>query len=339
MVVAAIAALSVPALSGCSAQVGYILKTDENGDKYYSVAAEGNALFLKGEVVIPETHGGYPVKEIAPHGFSGTAITKITVPATIEKIGDAAFSYNNNLKEAVFADGGVLEEIPWWAFAYCPNLKTVTMSSSVKTVEGAAFYECIRLEEINFSEGLERINVAAFSECTALVSVNLPEGLISIGNSAFFGCTSLESIILPDGMHDTEELSLDSEGKPVTEKIPAVGAIAFFGCNSLKTAYLGEGITTVSEGLFGNCVALERLYLPSTLKQIKGMYESNGLSYGHAFYNVKNLSVVYFGGSQDDWEQVEIDDTEYKGNNVSDNSAILNSTIIYNFSFSGLQNF
>ena len=338
---AAVAALCVPAFSGCSAQVGYKLKTDENGNFYYSVAAEGFTSFMKGEVVIPETYGGYPVKEIENKAFSGTAITKITIPSTIEKIGTAAFSYNNSLTEVVFAEGGALEKISWGSFAYCLGLKTFTVPSSVKTVDGMAFYGCGNLEQVNLSAGLERINREAFSECKNLTAINFPDGLISIGEAAFYDCLSLESIILPDGMHDTEEPSLDEEGNqiedkdgnPVTVKTPALGAIAFFGCSNLKLAVLGEGICAISEGLFGNCTALETLYLPSTLRQVKGIYSAESGIYGHAFCNASSLKEVYFAGTEEEWAAVEIDDTVYE--KVSDNSALINARKTFNTSYNG----
>lgn len=334
---AAVAALCMPAFSGCSAQMGYKLKTDENGEFYYSVAAEGFTSFMKGKVVIPETYEGYPVKEIEDQAFSGTAITKITIPSTIEKIGTAAFSYNSSLTEVVFAEGSVIDKISWGAFAYCLNLKSFTVPSSVKTVDGMAFYGCENLKAVNFSAGLERINREAFSECKNLTSINFPDGLISIGAAAFYDCRAIENVILPDGMRDTEEPSLDEEGNqmedgnPVTIKTPALGAIAFFGCTNLKLAVLGEGITAISEGLFGNCTALETLYLPSTLREVKGTYSTGSALYGHAFYNALSLKEVYFAGTEDEWASVEIDNTVYE--KVSDNSALINAQKTYNTSY------
>lgn len=340
---AAVAALCIPAFSGCSAQVGYILKTDDNGEFYYSVAAQGFTSFMKGEVVIPEAYGQgdsrFPVKEIEEQAFAGTSITKVTIPATIEKIGTAAFSYNSKLAEVVFAEGSVIEEISWGSFAYCRNLKSFTMPSSVKTVDGLAFYGCDNLTEINFSAGLERINGEAFGECKKLASVNLPEGLISIGVAAFYNCVSLEQIIVPGSLRDTERPSLDGAGNQITDedgtlvtiKIPALGEIAFFGCDSLKIAVLGEGITAVPEGLFGSCVSLETVYLPSTLTAVKGVYSTGSVTFGHAFYNTASLQTVYFAGTEEQWEAVEIDNTPYGG--VSDNSALINATVICNTNY------
>lgn len=340
---AAAAMLCIPAFSGCSAQVGYKLKTDDNGNKYYSVAAEGFTSFLKGEVVIPETYNGYPVKEIEDQAFSGTSITKVTIPASVEVIGTAAFAYNSSLKEVVFAEDSTLEEISWGSFAYCLNMKSFTVPSSVKTVDGLAFYGCESLREINFSAGLERINIGAFTDCVALSSVTLHEGLISIGNSAFYNCASLESIVLPNGMHDTEQPLLDENGNQISDEngnpgtvvIPAVGAIAFFGCTNLDTVVLGEGITTISEGLFVSCTSLETLYLPSTLTQIKGVYKSGSDVYGHAFFNVPKLKNVYFAGTEEQWEEVKANTDNIPYEKVSDNSAILNITPTFNTSYKG----
>lgn len=343
VVAAAVAALCLPAFSGCSAQVGYILKTDKSGQKYYSVAAQGYTSYMDGEVVIPETYGEgdncYPVKEIEAQAFYGTNITKVTIPASIEKIGTAAFAYSTSLSEVVFAEDIALEEIAWGSFGYCTNLKSITIPSSVKTIDGLAFYGCSVLETVDLSAGLQRINVEAFSECEALTSINFPQGLISIGRAAFYNCASLQSIVLPNGMCDTEVPSLDEsgneimgeDGSPVTVTISALGEIAFFGCSNLKLAVLGEDITVITEGLFANCSALEKLYLPSTLKEVKGLYQTDTIAYGHAFYNTPNLKEVYFAGTEEQWAEVDINRSNY--NNVSDNSSLINATVIFTTSF------
>lgn len=345
LVAAAVSALCIPVFSGCSAQVGYALKTDESGNCYYSVSAEGFTASLKGEVVIPEEYGEgdrrFPVKEIADQAFSGTGITKVTIPATVEKIGTAAFSYNNNLTEVVFAEDGKLEEISWGSFAYCLNMRTFNVPSSVKTVDGMAFYGCTNLEEVNLSAGMQKINTQAFAECKALASINLPEGFKSIGTAAFYNCTSLKSIILPDGMSDEVEPSLDAdgnqitdeEGNPVSVTVPAVGPIAFFGCESLKYAVFGEGITAIPEGLFGSCYALESVYLPASLKEVKGLYATSSIAYGHAFFNTDSFKTVYYAGSQEQWEQIVIDKTVYK--EISSNGTFINAEKIFNTKYAG----
>lgn len=57
-----------------------------------------------------------------------------------------------------------------------------------------------------------------------------------------------------------------------------------WGCTSLKEVFLAEGIKEIPDNCFGNCAALERVQLPSTLEIIGE----------DAFYVCKNLSEIDF---------------------------------------------
>lgn len=336
---AAIAALSVPMFSGCSASVGYILKTDKNGNDYYSVGVDGSKLAMGGEVVIPSEYNGLPVKEIEDGAFSNTKVSKVTIPATVETIGNAAFAYNNSLTEVVFEEGSSLNVISWGLFGNCLSLEKVNIPPTVKTIDGYAFYSCSRFAQIDFPANLEYINTNAFEGCESLTSVEFPQSLKRIGSLAFYNCTSIQSIILPDGMVDTEQPVLDEDGEqvkdekgnPVTQFVPAVGAGAFHTCTSLKTVKIGAGTTVIESGVFGYCSALEEIYLPAGLKEIKGaLYRSGQFYMGHAFHHDGALARIYFGGTLEQWAEVKIDNTPVTVNAATyDNSAISQNKVIF----------
>ena len=73
-----VVALSVPFVSGCGARAEFVLREDEQGNKYYVVSCAGYTSSFGGEYVIPETYGEgedkAPVTEIAMQGFAGTRI-------------------------------------------------------------------------------------------------------------------------------------------------------------------------------------------------------------------------------------------------------------------------
>lgn len=332
----ALFAAAVPALAGCSAQVGYTLITGEDGQKYYEVAASGFTGSLEGELQIPEYYGEgesrFPVKAIADHGFANTSYTKITLPATITQIGNAAFSYNTYLKEVEFSNCGI-DAIPWGAFGNCPSLKTVDIPAGVTMIDGMAFYDCASLESVSLPASLQNINIRAFYGCSALSAVAFPAGLLKIGPFAFMNCYALSRAILPDSLRDEEVQVKDEEGNPVTDKSgnpvtelePALGQGVFYNCTSLKLAVLGSGITVVQEGLFGGCTSLESVYLPASLKQIKGVYSSGDMLIAHPFYATA-LKEVHFGGTEQQWQQVTVDNISYEsGGYVSDNAALINA--------------
>lgn len=339
----AVAALSAPLISGCSASVGYIKKTDDSGNEYYSVGVDGNASYLGGELVIPSQYEGLPVKEVEAGAFTNAMYTKITIPASIEKVGTAAFSYNFMLEEVTFEEGSALGEIVWGMFGYCSKLQKINVPDSVKTIDGYAFYGCA-FRDFEFPEGLEYINARAFEECVSLKELNLPQTLKRIGNLAFYNCASLKELVLPDSLVDAEEPVLDENGEqekdkngnPVTELVPALGVAAFHTCTSLKCVKVGKGITVIEPGAFGYCSALEEIYLPAGITTIYGSVSNDDgdLLVGHAFHHDGALANIYFAGTQEQWNAVKMENYAISSNSsLYDNSAVLNANVEFNVEY------
>ncbi len=62
----------------------------------------GNARFLS-EITVPETYVGKTVTAVAPEGFLGAEnIKSVTLPQTIESVGEAAFSGCKSLEKIVY---------------------------------------------------------------------------------------------------------------------------------------------------------------------------------------------------------------------------------------------
>ncbi len=308
----------LPVLSGCKGGTDYKLKTDENGVKYYSVKCSGFKNSVKGEYVIPEEYGEgedrAPVREIESEGFAGTSLTKITIPKTIEKIGNAAFAYNNSLAEVVFEEGIELEEISRGTFGYCYSLRSLKIPEGVKSLGYMSFYNCAALIGVDMPSSLERIGGFAFQYCTALTEVGLPDGLEQIGEGAFSGCEGLTEIVIPGGLEDRTEPVLDGNGEQKKDEdgnaliatVYGLGQGAFHSCTSLTLAVIGEGIKTISSGAFGYCTSLKTLYLPASLEKVEGSSYKDGAFYtGHAFHSVGALTDIFYAGTADMWEELE----------------------------------
>lgn len=337
IVLAVICITCAVALTGCSASVAYELKYDEDGGKYYSVKATGYSIMLGGELIIPEYYGeegadNYaPVKEIAYGGFMNCTVTKITIPATVTTIGAAAFAYNGYLREVVFADGSAVSEIPRGAFAYCTALKSIDIPETVESIGDVAYYNCTSLAEVGLHNGLVSIGEQAFYYCESLGSINLPETLVTIGALAF--CSAgLTGVTIPSGVRDV--YSTDGDGAETVTY--GIGAGAFYMCVNLESAVVYAQAETLPSGTFGYCIALTEVYLPSSLKRIDGvMYASDGsVSLAHAFFNCTALTDAYYGGSEEEWKLVEIDNEAFSSNGVNyDNSAIIGAEKHYGYSY------
>ncbi len=95
-----------------SAQVSIDVNADyEDGAYQYTLSGDmgdGPAIItgysgLGGEVIVPDTLGGQPVEKIATSAFQGNEdITRVFIPATVEDIGNGAFSACDSLTDVIF---------------------------------------------------------------------------------------------------------------------------------------------------------------------------------------------------------------------------------------------
>ena len=162
------------------------------------------------------------IKSIPAEAFNSCAdLQTITIPSGVTSIDKTAFKYCFALTEFkgkfASADGrclvinGVLEfcafgelttyttppgvtAIGDYAFSESSDLKSVTVSSGVKSIGKEAFYwNQETLESVILPEGLTKIGDSAFST-TRLATITLPSTLTSIGVDAFVGNTYLKSV-------------------------------------------------------------------------------------------------------------------------------------------------
>jgi hypothetical protein len=80
------------------------------------------------------------------------------------------------------------------AFAYCDNLKSVTISEGVTSIGQYAFWGCQNLESVSIPSSVTNIGASAFYNCSSLTSITIPSGVTSIKYNTFIGCTSLKTI-------------------------------------------------------------------------------------------------------------------------------------------------
>ena len=81
------------------------------------------------------------------------------------------------------------------AFAYCSNLRSVTIPDSVAAIGRNAFHYCTNLTSISIGNSVTTIEDYAFSECSSLSSLTIGSSVAFIGDYAFGQCTSLTNII------------------------------------------------------------------------------------------------------------------------------------------------
>ncbi|MDE6730218.1 MAG: leucine-rich repeat protein [Oscillospiraceae bacterium] len=150
---------------------------------------------------------GYICFENVLYSYKGTMPNNeiLEVSDTITCIAECAMRNQVNLSDVIFHEN--IHSIGWGAFkntgirklnlpfisvikastfSGCKELKTVTIPSSVKSIEFEAFAGCKSLSEVEISNDIVcTIDIYAFDDCPSLTQIQLPKSINAIGQSAF----------------------------------------------------------------------------------------------------------------------------------------------------------
>lgn len=120
----------------------------------------------------------------------------------------------------VTKDGKMVAQIGAFAFFQLENLKTVTIPSSISSIQASAFEGCTGITELEIPSGVERIFPEAFQNCTGLSALILPSSLCNISDEAFAGCSALTEITFRGTTEQWSEISISprwiEQGKQMT---------------------------------------------------------------------------------------------------------------------------
>lgn len=227
------------------------------------------------DIVVPNDIDGIPVTYV--RGLTAD-LTSIKLPSSLIKIKDDAFNSMDTLKSLVI-DGGApnlnelgersfsgcsnieeldlsnskLTNIPKGAFAYCKNLKTIKLPSTITSIGDEAFYNCQSLTNI---EGLDKCNLksigsAAFSNCKALENLDFSQSTFTdVPSKAFNGCSTLAKITLPD-------------------TLTTIGGYAFYACYGIPQLDLSNtALTTLENYALYQMRETTKFSLPDSISSI-----------------------------------------------------------------------
>ena len=227
------------------------------------------------DIVVPDEIDGIPVTYV--RGLTAD-LTSIKLPSSLIKIKDDAFNSMDTLKSLVI-DGGApnlnelgersfsgcsnieeldlsnskLTSIPEGAFAYCKNLKTIKLPSTITSIGDEAFYNCQSLTNI---KGLDKCNLksigsAAFSNCKALENLDFSKSTFTdVPSKAFNGCSTLAKITLPN-------------------TLTTIGGYAFYACYSIPQLDLSNtALTTLENYALYQMRETTKFSLPDSISSI-----------------------------------------------------------------------
>ena len=231
---------------------------------------------------VPSTLGGHTVTSIGDEAFKGNfTIHKLTLPSTLKRIGNRAFSGTNLQGTKLNIPAGV-EEIGENAF-YGSWLSSVKMNSGLKTIGKNAFAKS-RIQSAVIPSTVTNIGESAFESCNELSTVTLNCKATVLPKKMFYGCSALKGISIPSGVAVIGESCFNECGLSsltISSTVTSIDKCAFCSCGKLNSVSFSSSLKSIGESAFSGC-GFENLNLPDNLTSLG----SNAFNYCESLVSV-----------------------------------------------------
>ena len=194
-----------------------------NPDPYIGGGAFSDLSFLR-EIELPD------VVRISVRAFEKcVSLSRITLPESLDSIGNEAFMNCRSLKKIRIPSG--VTYLGAGAFAEDIHLTEAEFAGSPR-LGADVFKDCFSLAKCEFEAELESIPDSMFANCKLLKEIRIPDGVKEIGNKAFYECASLRSVTIPDG-------------------VESIGENAFYGAQPLDHVEIPASVKRIGKDAFG----------------------------------------------------------------------------------------
>ena len=152
----------------------------------------------------------------------------VTLPSSLESIGENNFSNFTKLETVTIPDNSKLKYIYTRAFERCTSLKSINLPQGLESIYSRAFYTCSNLTNLKLPSTLTRIDELAFSNGPRFKNneLTVPKGVTTIKSRSIYNINDLKTINVENGVTKIEKY-------------------AFADNDSLKNVYLPASITSI----------------------------------------------------------------------------------------------
>lgn len=229
-------------------------------------------------------------------GIWGTRKFKnLKLPSTLRFYFQTVGFGSSVLETVDFGKNSELKTLGKMAFMNCPNLKWITVPTSVDSIGELAFYGCKSMVIAALPLLVKHIGANAFAGCTSLREVKWwglePKGGLSqeelgalyknVEERTFEGCSSLTSFTFP----------------PISQvefRRVNIGKCAFWNCANLQNVNVGHSVIgRVEDSAFSNCKDLRTLKGDFEWMKDKNVAIDNYIG-EYAFHNCEKINHIYF---------------------------------------------
>lgn len=198
---------------------------------------------------------------------------------------------------------------PWKNHMF--KIKSVIFEKGITKIGDQAFQYCKNLSSVQFSNTITNLGFGSFCS-TDIEYIFIPKSVVDPYYASFMGCLKLTEIMVSednpvytsyDGILFSKDMTTIYQypnGKTVEEYIVPdyvtdIKESAFSQSRNLKRFVLHEDCDFI-DIWFDWCTSLESIYIPRKVETI-GNY---------AFMHCENLKNIYFSGTPEEWENIEI---------------------------------
>lgn len=251
-----------------------------------------------------------------------TALETVEFSENVTRIGKRAFAGCSSLTEVKLPNPSAKDAtltVDKYAFAYCDNLESVSVSEKTESIANYAFAACKNLKEFKVAKKnavyqaidgdlytKEQKTLMQYALGKTDKDVVIDSDVLVIADGAFATANNIESVtfeyeVIYEENAQGEKVKVDVDG------VKVIGDNAFFGCEKLASVALCDGLMAIGEGAFRNCNALETvvIVIPQApdvfdVSEDKKVMDMN--IYNFAFRWCENLEKVYVKGDYKSWK-------------------------------------
>lgn len=290
----------------------------EGEEKTYSKAAFGNvfeytvengvativgATIEKGDVIIPNELGGYPVKKIGKKAFYDEyKIKSIFIQSGIEEIGEKAFSSLGDWEADAcvsLALPDTLKKVGYEAFSYFDLNGELILPESLEYIDNFAFQHTrVYNKEMFIPKNVEHIGTGAFIG-NGFIKYKVDENNKHFSNDDVGALYNKDKTVLihyPNGTYEAENTTFT-----IPDTVVTVAPYCFYNTRCLEEIVIPESVRVIEDHAFDFAATLKRIVYPKTLEKV-----------GRAFLYSDITHEVYYEGSEEQWNEI----CEYFSSNV-----------------------
>lgn len=220
-----------------------------------------------GDVVIPESvtidGNSYSVAEIGYFAFDGnTAITSVSIPATVKVINNYAFRKSALPSLSLPAGLRMLKE---GCFQYAP-IPSVQIPPRIVRIENLVFDNCAKLTVAELNDSVTYLGNSAFAHCPELTTVNGGKNIVTLMESVFLNDVKLSRIELPNVVTiKGAAFRQTAVNFKFPKSLRVIELQGFMECSGLTDVVLPDTMDQLGTTAFASCPNLTSIKFPKVV--------------------------------------------------------------------------